>query len=272
VEPGGASGFAAVENYDPFVSPWRPDGEFDIVTCFETLEHSSFPNETIADLKSFLKPAGCMIFSTLLQPPNIDELRANWWYVAPRNGHLSIYTLAALELVGAAAGLRLYAAGGQLAFVGPEPSPQLAPLLREIGPARAAARLTAPADPLVAERAAWHTVEQSGAIRFRWTRVSRIEWTLKHLSSRYPCRLTLTIPLVMEIMPGFADRCLLEVDARTYPMRREDAAITAVVDLDRAPQRPIALITPEPQRPSDLRDTPDQRTLGLAIPLAEDRG
>jgi SAM-dependent methyltransferase len=277
-----ARGFAMVENYDPFANPQLPVGQFDIVTCFETIEHSSFPKATIAELKSFMKPSGCILLTTGIQPANINELRANWWYIAPRNGHVAIYTLAALELLAAQVGLELYAGDGMLAFAGPMPSPQLAPLLCAIGPTRVVARLTAPpeeagaASPqeahVTARDADWHQIEQSGPIRFRWTRSNRVEWSLRRQPSRYPCRLTLTIPLVMEIVPGFADRCLLEIDARTYPVRREEATITATVDLDRPLERPIALITPEPQRPADLRGTPDQRGLGLAIQLAATLG
>ncbi len=271
-------GFTAVENYDPFSSPERPSGAFDIITCFETIEHSPCPNDTIADLLGFMKPDGCIILSTGIQPANINELRANWWYIGPRNGHISIYTLAALELLGAGVGLELYSGEGKLAFAGRTLSAQLVPLLRAIGPTRVFAQLTAPADQpiprtqpeaLAAARSAdWHAIEQSGPTRFRWTRTGRVEWTLKKPPTNYPCRLTLTIPFVMEIIPGFADRCLLEIGSRTYPVRREEATITATAELAHALPQPIALITPEPQRPSDLRETPDHRALGLAVPLA----
>jgi hypothetical protein len=32
----------------------------------------------------------------LLQPPDFDQQRLNWWYVAPRNGHVSIFSRPAL--------------------------------------------------------------------------------------------------------------------------------------------------------------------------------
>src|SRR5205085_11099033 len=114
-----AGGFASVEGYDPFTSPQRPAGRFDIITCFETIEHSSSPRETIADLQSFMRPDGCIIVGTSLQPPNIDELRANWWYIAPRNGHVSIYSPAALERLASDAGLQFFAADGLMAFAAP---------------------------------------------------------------------------------------------------------------------------------------------------------
>jgi SAM-dependent methyltransferase len=272
--------FATVENFDPFTSPVRPTGEFDIITCFEAIEHSPWPQQTIADLRRLLKPAGCIIFSTGIQPANIGELRANWWYVAPRNGHVSIFTLAALELLGASVGLELYAGNRELAFAGPAPVPQLAPLLHEIGPMQIAARLAAPPEqpisPLpgeaLAAAAAWHEVERSGPTRFRWTGASRIEWRLQHEPRSFPCRLTLSIPVVMEIIPGFADRCRVEIGARTYPGRRAGATITVIAELDQPLARPVTLITPEPQRPLDLDGTLDDRALGLAVALAGEAG
>lgn len=273
-----ALGFAAVEDYDPFSSPKRPVGQFDIVTCFETIEHSPFPNETIGELKGFMKPSGCILFTTSLQPDNIRELRASWWYIAPRNGHVSIYTSAALEALAASVGLEFHITSGLFAFAGPEPAPQLARLLgvAEPGPAAAQsptstdrAMLFSPGEePLATRGADWHEVEHHGATRFRWSQVSRIEWALRKPMS-FPCRLTVTVPIVMEVVPGFAERCLIEVGRRSYPMHRESGAITVTIDLDHPPDGPVALITPEPQRPSDLRGAPDQRMLGLAVPLAE---
>jgi len=168
-----ASGFAAVENYDPFTNPERPSGAFDIVTCFETIEHSPSPNDTIADLLSFMKPDGCIIFGTSIQPANINELRANWWYIGPRNGHVSIYTLEALELLGAGVGLEFYFGEGMFAFAGRKPSPQLMPLLRAIGPTRIFTQLTADhtippprRDAQAAARnAGWQAIEQSEPTR-----------------------------------------------------------------------------------------------------------
>jgi 2-polyprenyl-6-hydroxyphenyl methylase/3-demethylubiquinone-9 3-methyltransferase len=33
-----------------------------------------------------------MLFTTLLQPSDIGDFGANWWYAAPRNGHVSLYS------------------------------------------------------------------------------------------------------------------------------------------------------------------------------------
>jgi SAM-dependent methyltransferase len=88
-----------VESYDPFSIPQRPDGQFDIVTCFEVIEHSADPRHTFQDMRTFLRDDGCVLFTQALQPAEIGRVRCSWWYAAPRNGHVSMYcdrTLAAL--------------------------------------------------------------------------------------------------------------------------------------------------------------------------------
>jgi hypothetical protein len=37
-----------------------------------------------------------VLFSTLVQPQDFDGLGLNWWYVGPRNGHISVFSRDAL--------------------------------------------------------------------------------------------------------------------------------------------------------------------------------
>jgi SAM-dependent methyltransferase len=94
------AGFPIAETYDPFVADYarRPEGTFDLVTCFETLEHMPDPVAGIAALLTSLAEPGLVLFSTLLQPQDFDQLGVNWWYVGPRNGHVSIFSRNALIL------------------------------------------------------------------------------------------------------------------------------------------------------------------------------
>lgn len=93
-------GFAHAVSYDPFYAgSERPEGTFDLVTAFEVLEHTTTPRETIADMVSFMGEEGMVFCSTLLQPGDIDQHRLGWWYAAPRNGHVSLYTPAAITAV-----------------------------------------------------------------------------------------------------------------------------------------------------------------------------
>lgn len=103
------AGFAKVDTYDPFVKEFstRPAERYDCIICFEVVEHSNRPRETFAEVDSLLKPNGLLLFSTLLQPPDINAAGVAWWYLAPRNGHVSLYTEAALAWLLNPLGLQL---------------------------------------------------------------------------------------------------------------------------------------------------------------------
>ncbi|WP_337690575.1 class I SAM-dependent methyltransferase [Mycetohabitans sp. B46] len=67
----------------------------DMVTAFEVLEHTPTPRDTVAQMLSFAKPQGVCLFSTYTSD-NILAHDVGHWYVAPRNGHVTIYTRRAL--------------------------------------------------------------------------------------------------------------------------------------------------------------------------------
>ncbi len=91
-------GFTDVVTYDPFYEgSVRPQGTFDLVTSFEVLEHTPAPQQTFAELAGFRRPDGLLFCSTLLQPADILTSKLSWWYAAPRNGHVSLYTTQALS-------------------------------------------------------------------------------------------------------------------------------------------------------------------------------
>jgi 2-polyprenyl-6-hydroxyphenyl methylase/3-demethylubiquinone-9 3-methyltransferase len=95
-------GFAEVRTYDPFVqeSSRRPDHTFNLVLAFEVVEHTHRPLETFKDMTSLLVPDGLLLFSTLLQSEETQREGLRWGYVAPRNGHVSLYTAEALAVIG----------------------------------------------------------------------------------------------------------------------------------------------------------------------------
>lgn len=88
-------GFSA-QGYDRFYPQQgqRPQGRFDVVCCFEVLEHANDPQAVIQDMLSFLEPDGVLVMGTFLTPLPLD---LEWWYVTPRGGHISFYTVPALQ-------------------------------------------------------------------------------------------------------------------------------------------------------------------------------
>jgi hypothetical protein len=95
-----ANGFPLAVTYDPMTPEYArsPDGKFELVTCFETLEHVPDPAATIGQLAQYAAEPGLILMSTLLQDADFDKNGMNWWYIGPRNGHISIFTKKALEL------------------------------------------------------------------------------------------------------------------------------------------------------------------------------
>lgn len=93
-----SAGFAAAVTYDPFVPEHAhaPEGTFNLVTCFETLEHMPDPLAGMRDIVARLAEPGLVLFSTLRQPADFEKLGVNWWYVGPRNGHISMFSGSAL--------------------------------------------------------------------------------------------------------------------------------------------------------------------------------
>lgn len=115
-----ADGFAKVVTYDPMVPEHatRPDGKFDLVTCFETLEHVPDPLASIGKMVDCLTEPGAVFYSTLMQPDDFDKQGMSWWYVGPRNGHISIFSRQALALAWAHHGYKTVplSTGSHLAF------------------------------------------------------------------------------------------------------------------------------------------------------------
>lgn len=94
-----AEGFPHVDTYDPFVPrhATRPTMKYDCITSFEVAEHSTDPKRTFADMVGLLDDPGLIVFSTLVQPADIQRQGLNWWYAGPRNGHVSLYAQESLQ-------------------------------------------------------------------------------------------------------------------------------------------------------------------------------
>jgi SAM-dependent methyltransferase len=99
-------GFPAALSYDPFTpgADALPTARFDLVTAFEVLEHVPDPKRTLAALANLVADDGMVLFSTLVLPADFASHGVNWWYVAPRNGHISLYARRSLALLWQALG------------------------------------------------------------------------------------------------------------------------------------------------------------------------
>jgi SAM-dependent methyltransferase len=119
-----AAGFPDVTTYDGFHPEHRvrPAGKFNLVTCFETVEHMPDPHAAATDIASFLADDGLLILGTVVQPADIEQQRMSWWYIGPRNGHITLSSRKSLKQVWARLGLN----------VTPTPGPALHLICREV--------------------------------------------------------------------------------------------------------------------------------------------
>ena len=103
-------GAKRVEAYDPFIPEFaaRPDGQFNLITCFEVIEHLTDPAAMMADMLGFLdRENGAILLSTSPQPDFEFVRHLHWDYLAPRNGHISLFTDKAVKRLCDAAGLQV---------------------------------------------------------------------------------------------------------------------------------------------------------------------
>lgn len=98
-------GFSDYASHDPyFGEPVIAAGAHDLVTAFEVVEHSRTPDTTLQEICAYLKPDGCALFTTQLQP---DPLTVEWRYLAPRNGHVSLHSARSLAQLGLRLGVTI---------------------------------------------------------------------------------------------------------------------------------------------------------------------
>ena len=103
------NGFTKVVNFDPMVEEFSaiPKQKFDLIVCFEVLEHVTNPNQAFQEIAGLRKENGLVVHATFLQPPEFEKMRLNWWYVGPRNGHISIHSAKSLSHCWSEVGLKV---------------------------------------------------------------------------------------------------------------------------------------------------------------------
>lgn len=94
---------------DPFHGHDTPEllASYALITCFEVIEH--VPHRDLdawmCRLLSHLSEHGSVLLSTELLDA---DLSLHNWYIAPRNGHISLHTAASLRALAARHGLSVY--------------------------------------------------------------------------------------------------------------------------------------------------------------------
>lgn len=103
-------GFKSIEVFDSYTPAFasKPDRRFNLILCFEVFEHVCDPSWLVADIANFMdEQRGFAVFSTAIQPQEIEKIRTSWWYISPRNGHISIHTAKSLGTIHQQNGLNL---------------------------------------------------------------------------------------------------------------------------------------------------------------------
>lgn len=77
-------------------------GTFNLITAFEVFEHVPDPRELMANISQLMSQECLVLFSTLTSDNALKKHeRINWWYCAPRNGHINLFTRQSLALLAA---------------------------------------------------------------------------------------------------------------------------------------------------------------------------
>ncbi len=89
------------QNFEPFSSnPVFPASKFNLITAFEVFEHVPDPNQIMVNISKLLDDTGIFISTTSVSDGHINFGKAlDWWYVAPRNGHICIYSEKSLKIL-----------------------------------------------------------------------------------------------------------------------------------------------------------------------------
>jgi hypothetical protein len=116
---GGGSGLTAellrragysYDSFDPFGESRLSielEGRYNFCSTFEVAEHSPNPREMVSTILSMLHAGKVAILIGTQVHEGIvsDNSRLSWWYIAPRNGHISIYSRRSLQILGEQFGL-----------------------------------------------------------------------------------------------------------------------------------------------------------------------
>ena len=89
-------------------------GKYNLCSAFEVFEHLPDPVSSLKSLLDMATPGRLEIIITTLVHDRVidDHSRLAWWYAAPRNGHVSLFSHAALLALAGRFGLQLTSSKG----------------------------------------------------------------------------------------------------------------------------------------------------------------
>ncbi|WNL26811.1 methyltransferase domain-containing protein [Arcobacter cryaerophilus gv. pseudocryaerophilus] len=90
------------KTYDPYSTKNKYVSEkFELITAFEVFEHVNDVDLLFHNLINLLSSDGCIIFSTALNDDHLcnNNNLSTWWYAAPRNGHISLFSRKSLNIL-----------------------------------------------------------------------------------------------------------------------------------------------------------------------------
>jgi len=99
----------SVDSYEPYrsSSSYTPGSQYDVIVAIEVLEHCHDLVKTVQFMKTHLSREGILWIQTMLHPHPTPANVLESWYIAPRNGHISIFSLWALTLLFRPAGISI---------------------------------------------------------------------------------------------------------------------------------------------------------------------
>jgi len=199
------------------------------------------------------------MFGALLQPVEIDIVRANSWYVAPRNGHISTYSYQTLALLAEKLRLMFYRGVNIHAFSTFKAGNGVVIASRVAVPLECI-RLCAPTEtPAVG----WHVIEGSGPRRFRWSTVDTLSWQIT-VSARFPRMLQITILFACEPRQNFAAECTLFIDGQPVKTAIRSKSIFTEIGPVESTDMEVTLRTPAL---ADAKKNSDGRGASIAVML-----
>lgn len=103
--------------YDPFgTTSIVPENrkKYNICTAFEVIEHSPAPEKFFEEILGLCSSSRLLIFvgTSVHSKDDIKNGLHHWWYAAPRNGHISLYSQKAFHILSSRFGLEYYQLSG----------------------------------------------------------------------------------------------------------------------------------------------------------------